>query len=271
MASLEDEILSASTHFGVLGLASHAFAPAAAVRRAYHSRAVRCHPDKSSHGSATAAFQRLSAAFEALYDESSQRTYAAEVESEAAARPRKRRKEEARRERAAEPPCRSWADVERDLKRREAAEEALRAAFQTAASSRFASRERAKKAARLRSICKNLDIARGVAFNALWGVSRAEAATGESIDVLTSRASRAKHAGDPRYEGLSSALEARRAAEARDDGLLFAESDAAAQASALARYLRDEHGWTDPDDSGDDDANLNDDHRDFADYDAGDW
>ena len=267
---LEDEILAAAEddYFAILGLPRATTTPAA-VRQAYRSRAVRCHPDKSAHASSTAAFQRLSAAFEALYDEASQRAC---LERPTTKAPAARAEDEERgrhatRKRRREQKTRSWADVEADLRRREAAEAALRSAFVSAQRRAAASRDAARRLGRLRSIARNLDARAGVAFNARWGVSRTEAATGFPAAAAADRADRARRDGCPTYGELRRIADDQLAAEADDAGVAFAARAPEDQVADLVAYLAEAHGWRDDDDDDDDEDDGGDDFADFRD----DW
>ena len=256
-------MLGAADLYAVLGLPSGVFAPPAAVRRAFYAKALKIHPDKSSDASATEAFQRLSAAFEELYDEASQRAYLTEIggggDDRGAARRGKRRK--------ADPTPRSWADVERDLARREAAEAALRAAYVRGQSSRYATREEERRLRSLRQIARELDARRGVDFNARWGVSRREAETGASAEDAVERAKRASRNGDPEAPRLQELADARVADEALDAGAAFARLPAPEQIASLVAYLEEAHGWAEERDD-DDDGGGGDD---FAEFDFADW
>jgi len=278
-APTEELVLRAGSFFERLGLPVAKATPSE-VRRAYHGRAIRCHPDKSAHAQAKEAFQALSEAFEELYDAESQRRYLeAELEREFAALAPQRKgggdggqkraaaggggdRGEGGKAKHARKEARKkekqwyeahWEDVERELQRREASERRLRAAFVSTQSSRFAEREQEKQVRKLSSICRNLDNAADVSFNRLWGQSRAAAQARESggngdANALAAQAARARMEGNvDRCAALLEQAEQLRQRELVDEGLAFVALPFAEQHVELTSYLLERHAWEDPD------------------------
>lgn len=93
--AIVEEILSAKTHYQVLGVAEEELrashhhnnteahdseARTAALRKAYLRRSVKVHPDKNSHPDATQAFQRVAQAWQVLGDATKRAAYDAALQ-----------------------------------------------------------------------------------------------------------------------------------------------------------------------------------------------
>jgi DnaJ-class molecular chaperone len=147
------EILGSDNFFTRLGLPAAKAAPDD-VRKQYRRRALQCHPDKSDHPQANAAFQALSEAFDCLHDSDQQKVYMRHVWAEtdsvswaahqSGGQKRKPRWEQRAAKRATGDGsgggsqtwyqrARSWADIERELLRREEVERQLRVRPRSAA------------------------------------------------------------------------------------------------------------------------------------------
>ena len=78
-----DEILSATTHYQVLGVDDNddmMMMDTTMLRKAYLRRSVKVHPDKNHHQGATEAFQRVAAAWQVLSDDTSRAQYDAALQ-----------------------------------------------------------------------------------------------------------------------------------------------------------------------------------------------
>ena len=161
-------ITSGAEFFARLGLPPQKTTPAD-VRRAYRRRALVCHPDKTDHPRANEAFQQLSEAFECLHDENKQATYVRTAMRQQERQAHKRRRhdegEGSKKRRAGASAAeatwyqraRSWADIERELARREEAERIVRERFVADQSSKFNCRETERLLLRAQKICRTLD------------------------------------------------------------------------------------------------------------------
>ena len=169
------EILETEDFFLRLGLPPRQKAAPADVRKSYRKRALLCHPDKVDHPRANEAFQALSEAFECLHDEASQAIYIQQLAAHASGK-RKRPshgggggKKRGGGGGGRQRPARSWADIERDLARKEEAERRLRAQFVTSQSSRFNEQAGQRLLERAQKICRTLDERSGrTELNPLW-------------------------------------------------------------------------------------------------------
>eukprot|EP00899_Mesostigma_viride_P006928 jgi/Mesvir1/16236/Mv08489-RA.1 len=207
-----EAILSAGNFFARLSLP---VAPVerSDVRKAYRALALKCHPDKCEDARATDAFQRLSEAFETLYDEELQlghlQSLAAQTDASRDSRKKARtdgshagphyysagdvptptsfsgrghrcgqrpaqqrqgssRKGDHRQKRPQWWQHRSWAEVERELHRREEEEAALRASFVRAQSQGYSVRQQRAQMQRAQKVLQELDLRRGVQASRLW-------------------------------------------------------------------------------------------------------
>lgn len=211
-------ILASADFFARLGLPRQKAAPAD-VRRIYRRRALLCHPDKCSHPSANEAFQLLSEAFECLHDEKAQDFYLRNtIQQERRRENHKRRRNDdssASSKKRAAGGCasgaawyqraRSWADIERELARREEAERIARARFVASQSNKFNCREVERLLLRAQKICRTLDERKSggkdVEINPLWAtlVEQEAAATAISEDIPDGWEARRAHNGTLYY------------------------------------------------------------------------
>jgi len=140
----------------------------AEVRRAYKVIALKVHPDKCRHERATEAFQLLSEAFDTLHDRDSQSDYLASLTRnkryERHERPAKRKK----RSRRSWYQGRSWEDIERHLRQREAAEKAMRQNFMSSMSSKYNERKWRAQLSQAERTCYDLDNKAQILENDLW-------------------------------------------------------------------------------------------------------
>jgi hypothetical protein len=209
-------ILSSADFFARLGLPRQQTA-AADVRRSYRRRALQCHPDKSDHPRANEAFQQLSEAFECLHDEKAQAVYlhTARQQQEQGHRHKRRRSDTSGgvggKKRRADGStagatwyqrARSWADIERELARREEAERVIRERFVASQSSKFNCRETERLLLRTQKICRTLDERKtGTEVNPLWAtlVEQEAAAAAISENVPEGWETRRSHDGSLYY------------------------------------------------------------------------
>jgi curved DNA-binding protein CbpA len=202
-------ILASDDFFARLGLPRQKAEPAE-VRRTYRRRALQCHPDKTDHPRANEAFQQLSEAFECLHEEKSQAAYlrtALQQHRREEQRHQKRKRGDGGggdgKKRSAAggtwyQRARSWADIERELARREEAERVMRAQFVASQSSKFNSREAERLLLRAQKICRTLDERRtSDAVNPLWAtlVEQEAAAAALFEDLPEGWEARRSHGG----------------------------------------------------------------------------
>jgi|EP01046_Picozoa_sp_COSAG06_P004039 curved DNA-binding protein CbpA len=201
-------ILASDDFFARLGLPRQKAEPAE-VRRTYRRRALQCHPDKTDHPRANEAFQQLSEAFECLHEEKSQAAYlrtALQQHRREEQRHQKRKRGDGGggdgKKRSAAggtwyQRARSWADIERELARREEAERVMRAQFVASQSSKFNSREAERLLLRAQKICRTLDQRTSDAVNPLWAtlVEQEAAAAALSEDLPEGWEARRSHGG----------------------------------------------------------------------------
>ena len=198
-------ILTSADFFARLGLPRQKIAPAD-VRKAYRRRALQCHPDKTDHPRANEAFQQLSEAFECLHDEKAQAAYLLvairQQQKQQQQRDHKRRRSDdgggSKKRRSGGSTAgatwyqraRSWADIERELARREKIERAIRAQFVASQSSKFSCREAERLLLRAQKICRTLDERKSDGdgdkkINPLWAtLVEQEAAASAMLDDL---------------------------------------------------------------------------------------
>eukprot|EP00898_Chlorokybus_atmophyticus_P007508 jgi/Chlat1/7759/Chrsp66S07328 len=149
------------------------------VRKAYRTFALQIHPDKCSDPRATEAFKLLSEAFDCLYDENQQLAYlpVALASNSHSSHSKSQRKRHPPKHSQKQPYAkkkkewwegRSWADIERELRRREEAERAMRAEYTRAQSGRFNRRKTAGQLKSARGVLEELDRRKGVNDNPLW-------------------------------------------------------------------------------------------------------
>lgn len=157
-------ILSAESHFEALGLDENCgpYEPAA-VRQAFRRLALLVHPDKCVHTLATEAFQRLSDAFESLHDANEQARCRASAARDREPRPSADGPRQKKRRRSA--PQRTWADVERELRRLDE----LERLYSSMQRSRFADRHAAATLRRVVNVAAELDERACIEHNELTG------------------------------------------------------------------------------------------------------
>lgn len=153
-----DVILNSKSLFGRLGLPEEA-TDVSKIRKTYRLLALKTHPDKCADERATEAFQLLSEAFDVLHNQATQRTYLAAQQSGQKAPQKSKRKSGGKRWYQQ----RSWEDIERHLRQREAAETALRRSFQSSLRNKFAERKARGQLATAERTAYDLDEKRGIA------------------------------------------------------------------------------------------------------------
>ena len=200
-------ILTSDDFFARLDLPRQKIAPVD-VRKTYRRRALQCHPDKTDHPRANEAFQQLSEAFECLHDEKAQAAYLLaairqqqQQQQQQQQRDHKRRRSDdgggSKKRRSGSTTgatwyqrARSWADIERELARREEVERAIRARFVASQSSKFSCREAERLLLRAQKICRTLDERKSdgggdKTINPLWAtLVEQEAAAAAMLDDL---------------------------------------------------------------------------------------
>lgn len=259
-------ILQQRNFFDRLGLPRDRIAGAAAVRQQYRRLALICHPDKSQHPRANAAFQALSEAFECLYDSEQQAAY---VQSQMSGfrKSSGRSKRKATHNNASDfdsgSRSRSWAAFERDLKQREMTERRLRARFVRGQSARFADRATEQLLTRAQKACRTLDERTGKYSNWLWKPLVVNELVQDAQRRLPEGwAVRHSSAGDIVYysyaENRSQKEHPNQAIQAKLDEVIKGSDPTSAEHSsdlstmeqlrAVLDYLRDIHVWTDLED-----------------------
>ena len=233
------------------------------VRKQYRQRALLCHPDKSTHPRAKDAFQSLSEAFECLYDERLQAAYLSRTSGVGAGAGKKKRKggpDETGSGTGAETwyaRARSWADIERELQRREEAERRLRAKFVSTMSSRFADHESERLLQRAQGICRTLDERAGNGPNPMWAVlvqrelvAQAEAMLPDGWEIRRSASEGTYYhcasSGITTFAHPDQKVEAARAA--LSDVHDFQQEPVLEKLRTLLDYLRDVHDFCDLED-----------------------
>jgi curved DNA-binding protein CbpA len=152
-------ILVARDLFARLGLPKEVTDPAR-IRQEYKRIALEVHPDKCALAEATKAFQLLSEAFDVLYDRESQKDYLNGLGAAPVVRKNKKRKQWWDQ--------RSWAEIERELRKKEEEEIKLRKAFIQNRSTQFQDRKLLNVLQKALSVCRILDERNQVADNMLW-------------------------------------------------------------------------------------------------------
>jgi len=173
-----------SDYWACLNLPAQITAPVL-IRKAYLRVALKTHPDKVDDPQANEAFQHLSEAFETLYDEVSQKEYLSSSSSSSSqssftdytectsssakrrAAPQSKQWKKKPKKTPHEWTQKRWADVEREMRRREELERAFVAERSTANTDRKLRR----LVARAQKICRSLDLREGCPLeyaNPLW-------------------------------------------------------------------------------------------------------
>jgi hypothetical protein len=160
-AELIAAVIGASNHFEALGLSLGQPLSKAEVRSAFRRRALLVHPDKCSNERSAEAFRLLSDALEEVEDEPERARLAASAAADGGRANKRRRGHDSGAARSRQ--SRSWAEWERELRRREE----LERAFKSFNSARYATRGAARTLRRVEKLVFELDEKAGVARHPL--------------------------------------------------------------------------------------------------------
>ena len=180
-ADVIDEICGAPSHFAALGLAASRQSQAD-VRKAFRKRALLVHPDKCDSERSHQAFQTLAAAYEAVHDPVQQHRLLNATSRE----PKRARREKPKADGAR---CRSWAEWERELERRDQ----LERSFLAAQGQRYAQRKAVQSLRRAERCVAELDARAGIDDNPLVPASDGGSDAGGAV----SGGAAAEDAADP--------------------------------------------------------------------------
>lgn len=148
--------------------------------------ALQVHPDKSKDERATEAFKLISEAFDTLYDVSSQEAYLISLTQPPAKRARKT--STSWKKSPTQSPTQkqsSWwqkrtmEEILRDMKRREAEEEVLRAQFKATQRTRYVAKRITRDLQNACRVCEDFDKESGILSSSFWPETEEMLAIGE--------------------------------------------------------------------------------------------
>lgn len=188
-------MLSCKNFYARLGLTTE-FTPKPLVRQCYYKLALLVHPDKCADVRATEAFKLISEAFDTLYDVEAQEAYLIRLSQPPPKRTKRsgtQTKSNAAKPRPSWWQKRSMEEILRDLKQREAEEQALRDQFTANMKSRFALKRTTRDLQAASRICEELDKEQAIIDSELWPLTEEMRAQSENSLSLLVNYLRSKH------------------------------------------------------------------------------